>query len=168
MPRGPVGVGEPMAARSQALSSGSVPSQGPASSRMDDCDRPAWNRSDGHRTGMGWHRTGAVVAVGGRRGGICTVAGATGGIFGIMLLAREDAYLLVRTDGLVVADPRGGRPSCREDASSPWRATCGSDADVGRCESGPVHGNHSRGVARRLERHRETLLGVLRRKPVRG
>ena len=128
---------------------------------------------------LAWDGTGRVPDwvqwVAGVVGTVCTVAGATGGIFGIMrMLAREDAYLLVRTDGLVVADPRGGQTFL------PWRGMPVISLEEGHLWFGREDAEPLRVRARfmgitpealldRLERHRrDALLGVLRRKPVGG
>jgi len=105
-------------------------------------------------------------------GALCTLVGATGGIFGIMrMLSREDAYLLVRTDGLVVADPDG------EQMLVPWRgmATIGLEEGhllLGRADAPPIRvrarfmGITAERLHARLEQHRRHAhIGVLRRKP---
>lgn len=116
-----------------------------------------------------WVQWGAGVL-----GAVCTLLGATGGIFGIMrMLSREDAYLLVRTDGLVIADPDG------EQTFVPWRGMVGIGLEDGHLEFGLQEGAPLRVRARfmgitaealheRLERHRrDGHIGVLRRKPQR-
>ncbi|MEC7945966.1 MAG: hypothetical protein VX265_00280 [Myxococcota bacterium] len=125
---------------------------------------------------LSWDGTGRVPEwvqwVAGVVGAICTILGATGGIFGIMrMLAREDAYLLVRSDGLVVADPGGSQTFL------PWRgmpviALENGQLVFGRADAVPVRvrarfmGITAGDLHKRLERHRrDALLGVLRRKP---
>jgi hypothetical protein len=124
---------------------------------------------------LAWDGTGRVPEwvqwVAGVVGTICTVLGATGGIFGIMrMLAREDAYLLVRTDGLVIADPDGGQTFV------PWRgmpaiALEDGHLHLGRADDDPLRvrarfmGVTAEELHKRLERHRrDAHLGVLRRK----
>lgn len=124
---------------------------------------------------LAWDGTGRVPEwaqwVAGVVGAICTVAGATGGIFGIMrMLAREDAYLLVRTDGLVLADPGGGQTFI------PWRGMASIALEQGhlhveREDAEPLRvrarfmGITPEALLERLERHRRhALLGVLRRR----
>jgi hypothetical protein len=114
-----------------------------------------------------WVRGGAGVV-----GAACTLVGATGGIFGIMrMLSREDAYLLVRTDGLVVADPDG------EQVLVPWRCMASIELEgghllLGRAGDAPMRvrarfmGITAEALHERLERHRRHAhIGVLRRKP---
>ena len=125
---------------------------------------------------VAWDGTGripdSVQWVAGVVGALCTVFGATGGIFGIMrMLAREDAYLLVRSDGIVLADPAG------DQTFFPWRgmpviALEEGQLVLGRADAVPVRvrarfmGITAEALHERLERHRrDALIGTLRRKP---
>lgn len=125
---------------------------------------------------LAWDGTGRVPGwvqwIAGAVGAGCTVFGATGGIFGIMrMLQREDAYLLVRTDGLVVADPGG------DQTFVPWRGMPAIVLEDGHLHFGRADAEPLRVRARfmgitapdlhaRLERHRrDAHLGVLRRRP---
>lgn len=112
-----------------------------------------------------------VPAVAGVLGVLCTVVGATGGILGIMrMLSREDAYLLVRTDGVVVADPEGHQTLV------PWRGMDRIGLEqghllFGRADAPPLRvrarfmGIGEQALWERLERHRrDAHIGVLRRR----
>jgi len=122
---------------------------------------------------VAWDGTGRVPRgvqwVAGSVGGLCTVLGATGGIFGIMrMLSQDDRYLLVRGDGLVVA----GAP---DDACFvPWRALSDIRLDgrmlvLERQDDEPVTlparfmGTKPDALVARLSQlRRDALLGVLR------
>lgn len=123
---------------------------------------------------MAWDGTGriprAVQWVAGSVGGLCTVLGATGGIFGIMkLLSQDDRYLLVRSDGLVIAGNADGA------GFIPWRSLGDIRLDgrmlvLERQDAAPVTmparfmGTKPAALVERLNKHRrDALLGTLRK-----
>lgn len=125
---------------------------------------------------VAWDGTGRIPRVvqwtAGVIGAACTVAGATGGIIGIMrMLSREDAYLLVRTDGVVVADVDGSERLLGWAQMEPIALDEGHLVFSGMANDAVrvrarFMGISAQALHERLERHRrDALLGVLRRRP---